>query len=105
MITPASPQIVTHTNMLADCEAEFDEFISRMSLLKENLGPLLFQFPHFSKYEFERPQEFLSRLQVFLKRTTETYLCKFAVEIRNKNSLTPLLTDVLGSATVELYWL
>ena len=43
------PPVVTHTNMLLNCEAELDEFIGRMTLLKEKLGPLLFQFPHFSK--------------------------------------------------------
>lgn len=96
------PQIITHTNMLLNCEAEFDEFTSRMSLLKEKLGPLLFQFPHFSKYECERPQEFFQRLRQFLKRTTEMCSCKFAVEIRNKNWLTPLLTDVLGHYRVAL---
>ena len=96
------PQVVTHTNMLTNCEAEFDEFIERMSLLKQKLGPLLFQFPHFSRYEFERPQEFLSRLRQFLKRTRETYSNKLAVEIRNKDWLTPLLTDVLGHYRVAL---
>ncbi len=54
---------MTHANMLVNCEAEFDEFIGRMGLLKEKLGPLLFQFPHFSKYEFNGPDELLRRLQ------------------------------------------
>jgi uncharacterized protein YecE (DUF72 family) len=39
------PSLVTHEKMLVDCEAEFDEFIERMGLLHEKLGPLLFQFP------------------------------------------------------------
>ncbi|PYU82016.1 MAG: hypothetical protein DMG50_13465 [Acidobacteria bacterium] len=30
--------------MLVDCEEEFDEFITRMDLLDDKLGPLLLQF-------------------------------------------------------------
>ena len=39
------PQVVTHEKVLANCEAEFDEFIDRMGLLGEKLGPLLLQVP------------------------------------------------------------
>jgi uncharacterized protein YecE (DUF72 family) len=70
--------------MLVNCETEFDEFIVRMGLLKEKLGPLLFQFPHFRKYEFSGPEEFLPRLSLFLKRATEMHGNKFAVEIRTE---------------------
>jgi uncharacterized protein YecE (DUF72 family) len=38
------PQVVTHQKVLQDCEAEVDEFIDRMNLLHEKLGPLLLQF-------------------------------------------------------------
>ena len=38
---------------MKDCEAEFDEFIDRMDLLDEKLGPLFLQFPWFSKYEIQ----------------------------------------------------
>jgi uncharacterized protein YecE (DUF72 family) len=89
------PQVITRTNMLVNCEPEFDEFIERMCLLKEKLGPLLFQFPHFSKYEFDTQHEFLDRLRPFLKRATESFAVKFAVEIRNKNFLNSRLTDLL----------
>ncbi len=58
------PQVVTHEKMLVDCEAEFDEFIDRMGLLHEKLGPLLFQFPRFSKYEMQS-DEFSRRLRFF----------------------------------------
>jgi uncharacterized protein YecE (DUF72 family) len=96
------PQVVTHTNMLLNCEAEFDEFILRMSLLKEKLGPLLFQFPHFSKYEFKGPGPLFSRLRVFLKRATEAYKCRFAVEIRNRTWVDARLTDLLREYKVAL---
>jgi uncharacterized protein YecE (DUF72 family) len=87
---------------LLNCEAEFDEFIGRMTLLKEKLGPLLFQFPHFSKYEFKGPGPLFSRLRVFLKRATGAYNCRFAVEIRNRKCLDSRLTDLLGEHKVAL---
>src|SRR5882762_8620333 len=40
------PQIITHEKVLKDCDQEFDEFVTRMDLLQEKLGPLVFQFPH-----------------------------------------------------------
>jgi len=96
------PQVITHTNMLVNYEPEFDEFIERMCLLKEKLGPLLFQFPHFDKYEFDTQDEFLHRLRPFLKRATGSFAVRFAVEIRNKNFLNSRLTDLLREYKVAL---
>jgi len=62
------PQVITHEKVLVDCEPEFDDFIDRMNLLGEKLGPLVFQFPFFSKSEFKSASEFLPRLRFFLKR-------------------------------------
>ena len=48
------PQIITHEKVLLDCDAEFDESIARMDdLLDEKLAPLLFQFPYFSRSQFQ----------------------------------------------------
>jgi uncharacterized protein YecE (DUF72 family) len=96
------PQIVTHEKVLKDCEAEFDEFVGRMELLSEKLGPLLFQFPHFNKYEFNGPGEFLHRLRLFLKRAAETHGRKFVVEIRNKTWLDKGFADLLRENNVAL---
>ena len=63
------PQVITHEKVLVDCEAEFDEFIGRMDLLDDKLGPLLLQFPYFNKSAFESVGEFLPRLRFFLKRS------------------------------------
>src|SRR6266852_6974862 len=48
------PQVITHEKVLVDCEAEFDEFIGRMDLLDDKLGPLLLQFPYFNQSLQER---------------------------------------------------
>jgi uncharacterized protein YecE (DUF72 family) len=95
------PQLVTHQKMLADCEAEFDEFIHRMRLLNEKLGPLLFQFPRFRKYEME-PDEFSRRLRFFLNRVKNLPTCRFVVEIRNRTWLDKRFTDLLREYNVAL---
>jgi uncharacterized protein YecE (DUF72 family) len=96
------PQVITHTKALLNCEPEFDEFIARMTLLNEKLGPLLFQFPHFSKYEFNGPDEFLRRLSLFLQRLKNLPNIRFVVEIRNKTWLDTRLTNLLKQHNVAL---
>src|SRR6201998_3995581 len=95
------PQLVTHTKMLVACEAEFDEFIERMGLLHETLGPLLLQFPRFTKYEIQ-PDESSRRLRVFLDRVKNLPTCRFVVEIRNRPWLDKKFTDLLREYNVAL---
>jgi len=97
------PQLITHEKVLLDCEPEFDEFIGRMDLLHEKLGPLLFQFPHFDKFAFKSANEFLPRLRVFLRRSREMFAAaKFVVEIRNKSWLDAQFADLLREYNVAL---
>jgi len=96
------PQIITHEKVLLDCEAELDEFLTRMHLLHEKLGPLLLQFPHFDRYAFTSVAEFLPRLRFFLKLAQGMFACKFAVEIRNKSWLDARFADVLREYNVAL---
>jgi uncharacterized protein YecE (DUF72 family) len=95
------PSVVTHEKMLVDCEAEFDEFIDRMGLLHEKLGPLLLQFPRFSKYEMQA-DEFSRRLRFFLNRVKDLPTCRFVVEIRNRPWLDKRFTDMLREYNVAL---
>jgi uncharacterized protein YecE (DUF72 family) len=96
------PRVITHDKVLVDCEAEFDEFISRMDLLDEKLGPLLLQFPYFNKQAFKSVGEFLSRLRFFLKRVQPMFTCRFAIEIRNKHWLDARFADLLREYNVAL---
>jgi uncharacterized protein YecE (DUF72 family) len=96
------PQVITHEKVLVDCEEEFDEFIGRMDLLDDKLGPMLLQFPYFNKYAFNGVAEFLPRLRFFLKRLQEMFTCNFAVEIRNKSWLDARFADVLREYNVAL---
>ena len=96
------PQVITHEKVLVDCEAEFDEFIGRMDLLDDKLGPLLLQFPYFNKSTFNSFGEFLPRLRFFLKRLQEMFTCRFAIEIRNKSWLDVGFADMLREYNVAL---
>jgi uncharacterized protein YecE (DUF72 family) len=95
------PRVVTHEKILVNCEAEFEEFLDRMDLLDEKLGPLLFQFPRFSKYQIQA-DEFSHRLRFFLNRVKDLPTCRFAVEIRNRTWLDKRFTDLLREYNVAL---
>jgi uncharacterized protein YecE (DUF72 family) len=92
------PQSITHEACLVDCEGQLNAFVNAISLLQHKLGPMLFQFPYFNKKVFPRPQEFLDRLQAFLRQLPEGF--QFAVEIRNKAWVSPELLDLLREHTV-----
>jgi len=64
------PHVVTHDNVLLDCDAEFGEFIDIMGNLKEKLGPLVLQFPRFDEWVLKSPDELRGRLQSFFKTSS-----------------------------------
>jgi len=108
LLTPADfifsakvPQVITHQKILADCECEFEEFVDRMGILDDKLGPLLLQFPKFNRYVMCE-NEFLRRLRFFLARVKGFPPVRFAVEIRNKSWLTERLLDLLRENRVAL---
>lgn len=87
------PQVITHQKVLIDADADLREFLSVMDLLGDRLGPILLQFPYFSRQKFRDLDCFLERLQPFLDRVPKAY--QWAVEIRNKNWLTEKLYSAL----------
>jgi uncharacterized protein YecE (DUF72 family) len=95
------PQVITHEKVLQDCDKEFEEFKSRMELLGEKLGPILFQFPYFSGKQFRNVNEFVRRLELFLKKT-QAIGWKFAIEIRNEKLLDSRLTEMLREHNAAL---
>ena len=94
------PQIITHEKILIDCDAEFEEFVSTMDILKEKLGPMVLQFPFFPRSVFKTQSDFLDRFIRFLKKLPHDY--KFAVEIRNRDWLTEEFADLLRDYKVAL---
>ena len=94
------PQVITHEKMLEGCGEEMAEFLQVMGRLGEKLGPLLFQFRYFKKSEFPEPGPFIDRLEKFLPSLPGGY--RFAVEVRNKNFVTPRLLELLRKHRVAL---
>jgi uncharacterized protein YecE (DUF72 family) len=101
IIAAKVPQIITHEKMMVNCEAEFDEFIGRIHLLGEKLGPLLLQFPRFNRYEIQA-DEFFRRLHLFLKHVKHLPTVRLVVEIRNRAWLDKRITDLLREYNVAL---
>ena len=95
------PQVITHQKLLMNCETEFDEFLERVSLLSQKLGPLLLQFPWFNKNEIQA-DEFRRLLRSFLDRVKRFSAARFAVEIRNKTWLDQRFLDLLREYNVAL---
>jgi uncharacterized protein YecE (DUF72 family) len=94
------PRTITHDKVMQDCDAELKEFLAAMDLLGEKLGPLLLQFPYFNKQAFARPEDFLARLEPFLKKLPSGY--SFALEVRNKAWITERFLDVLRQRKIAL---
>lgn len=94
------PQTITHEKVLGDCAAEWKEFLDTMSILKQKLGPIVFQFPYFNRALFRDREPFLQRLVLFLKTLPKDQ--KFAVELRNKDWLDGDFAYVLAQFGVAL---
>lgn len=69
-----------------------DRFLETAIELGEKLGPLLLQFPYFSKSVFNSPEPFYERLVQFLDDLPIHF--RYAVEIRNRRWLTRELADI-----------
>jgi uncharacterized protein YecE (DUF72 family) len=96
------PQVISHEKVLKDCDTELSEFVDRISLLKEKLGPILLQFPLFKQYEFKSGADFLKRLVPFIRELSETLSGKLVIEIRNKDWLDERFLDSLCQHNVAL---
>jgi len=94
------PRAITHDKILLDCGAELKAFLSVMETMGDRLGPLLFQFPYFSKASGMTETEFHDRLARFLPSLPGGF--RFALEIRNKTWLRPALLDALRARDVAL---
>jgi uncharacterized protein YecE (DUF72 family) len=64
------------------CARDVERFLSAMSLLGPKCGPLVLQFPYFNRRAFARPEDFLERLERFLRGLPGDF--RYGVELRNK---------------------
>ena len=94
------PQVITHEEVLVDCDSEFDEFVKTLDILGPKLGPIIFQFPLFDRWKFPKQDSFLGVITPFLEKLPADH--KFVIEIRNKNWLDAKFADVLREYNVAL---
>jgi uncharacterized protein YecE (DUF72 family) len=84
------------------------EFLETLSLLKQTLGPLIFQFEYLNRRKMASQQEFEARMVKFRKALPGRY--SYAVEIRNGNYLNERYLDFLldqewGLVLLQGYWM
>jgi len=95
-----APQVITHEKCLAGCEGDLRSFLDVMSVLGPRLGPVLFQFPYYSKASGMTKDELLRRLTPFLAALPDGF--QWAVEVRNKTWLGKPLLELLAEHKVTL---
>lgn len=95
-----APQVITHEKFLVDCAAEVKSFLDVMSALGPRMGPILLQFPYYSKRSGVTRDEFLRRLGAFLPTLPEGHA--WVVEVRNKTWIGPSLFDILKPFDIPL---
>lgn len=96
-----APQVITHEKFLLECQSELNLFLQTVSLLQDRLGPILFQFPYFSRAKQVSLNAFLERLNPFLNLLPREQF-QFAIEIRNKTFLHEDLFALLRQHDVAL---
>jgi len=71
-------RFITHIKKLKDCKDLFETFLKRALILKEKLGPILFQLPPFLKANFQLLEDFCK----IVKKSSPKNL-RLAFEFRN----------------------
>jgi uncharacterized protein YecE (DUF72 family) len=90
-------------NVVLQPEATYDErdaFLESISRLGDRLGTLVLQFPYFTKKLFADEREFFDRLDRFLLDLPPEF--HYAVEVRNRNWLSPDLAHICRRHDVSL---
>jgi uncharacterized protein YecE (DUF72 family) len=93
----ADPNVVLHPDVTYP---ERDRFLAVMARLGSRRGPLLLQFPYFSRQVFPTPDRFTDRLERFLEDLPPDF--RYAVEIRNRSWLTESFAELCRRHGVAL---
>ena len=86
---------LTHMKKLKDPEEPLERLMDRASGLGDKLGPILFQFPHWWRLDFERLRHFLDALRPYAPT-------QFAFEFRHQSWLVPRVYELLEQAGAAL---
>ncbi len=102
------PRVITHDQVLLDCDEAMDKLLAALEPLGEKCLCLLLQFKYFNRKAFSSAGAFLERLDAFLARYATRV--PLACEIRNKNWVGAPYFDLLRShnvsaALVEHVWM
>ena len=81
---PRAGQVNEH---FLDAELFARAFLAPCETIRQNVGPLIFEFSHFHERDFARGRDFLPLLDGFLAALPRGW--QYAVEIRNKTFLHP----------------
>jgi uncharacterized protein YecE (DUF72 family) len=87
------PQKITHEKVLLDCGDEVGAFLEAVRVLGDKLLCCTLQFGYFNKSKFATLAAFLEQLEPFLAAWPDEV--PVAVEVRNKNWMTPALAECL----------
>lgn len=79
---------------------ERDAFLEVMARMGDRLGPLVLQFPYFSKAVFSEAKVFFDRLEKFIEDLPAEF--EYAVEIRNRTWVGPDLAHLLRRHRVSM---
>jgi uncharacterized protein YecE (DUF72 family) len=117
------PRYITHIQRLREVEAPLSNFFaSGVLLLREKLGPFLWQFPPSFKFELEKMEKFLKFLphntgaakylasnhdewmkkRVAFEDVDDGYKLRHAIEIRNKSFAIPEFLELLRKYDVAI---
>lgn len=88
-------RFITHIKKLKSCRQPLKLFFSRVKLLKEKLGPILWQLPPSFKADSKRLEEFFKSLRKY--RDT-----RYVFEFRNQTWYSREIFDILKSEKVAL---
>jgi uncharacterized protein YecE (DUF72 family) len=87
-----APRVTTHRRVLAEAEQAIQRFLASGLLeLRDKLGPILWQFPPYKKFDEGDFAKFLS----FLPHESGGQRLRHAVEVRHESFLTPSFIDLL----------
>lgn len=86
-------KFITHTKRLKNCREPLNLFLERTKILKEKLGPILFQLPPMFKMNSQRLKEFL----IMLSKTHQ-----YAFEFRHPSWFSPEIYELLKKHNTAL---
>lgn len=98
-------RFISHQKRLKDCLESWRLFYSRAKLLKEKLGPILFQFPPSFKADRSRLEEFLKILpknhQFTFEFRHQSWFCQLIYKIFKKFNIALTIADTPYYPCVE----